>query len=202
MTTLPAMKLPKKKIKQEDKTNTFLGSTSGFTLIELGLVVLLISLMFGLVIPKIETVLGLDEGKKVRLLRALIEKAYIDAHASKVPFFIHIDMDNREAWVDTASDTLRHHQPLGQYDPIRFSHGTFIRDVWLEGLGIRQGGEIVLPFSKKSLPERFMIHIEGKSGYIYTIWLNPLTGATYLETEDKSYKMFSQYEDKPFYPGI
>lgn len=78
-------------------------ASSGFTLIELVVVLILIGISVALVAPKISHSLERAHFQKdVRSVSAMLRLARSQAIAHKTPYTLSIDLDNYQVWVDAA----------------------------------------------------------------------------------------------------
>lgn len=179
-----------------------LGTDSGFTLIEVGLVVFLVALLAGILVPRMDTVFGFQGQRNIRLFRSLLEQVAQDAISRPNPLYVHLDIDGGEAWVDEAPKASKERLSIQPYATLKLGKDVRILEARKRGGKPVSKGTITLAFSKDVLPERFVWIAQDNAGRIQTLWINPLTGLVSLESGRVPEKLFDKYEDQPFYPGI
>ncbi|MDY7017274.1 MAG: type II secretion system protein [Nitrospirota bacterium] len=179
-----------------------LDDANGFTLIEVGLVVFLIALLAGILVPRMDSVFGFQGQRNIRILRALLEQASQDAILRPSPLYVHLDLDSGEVWVDGVPTASNERLSIQPYATLRLGKDVRIIEVRKRGGKPIAKGTLTLAFSKDSIPERFVCVAQDNTGRIQTLWMNALTGLVSIEPGQIPEKLFEQYEDQPFYPGI
>lgn len=179
-----------------------LGSASGFTLIEVGLVVFLVALLAGILVPRMDAVFGFQGQRNIRLFRALLEQVSQDALLRPSLLYVHLDLDTGEVWVDENPKASNERLSIQPFATLRLGKDVRILEVRKRGEKPIVKGALTLAFSKDSIPERFVWVAQDNTGRIQTLWMNPLTGLVSIESGQIPEKLFEQYEDQPFYPGI
>lgn len=167
-----------------------INSSEGFTLIEILVVMMLISLVTAFTIPAIRTELFTDQLKSTaRRLIGLVNEVGHDAVYRQSEYFLHFDLENNIVWADAGIKT----------DPDRDDSEERVTGKRLElpdsiavtGItsahgGSQSQGTAILSFSKKGYVDRTAIHLSSDDGRDLTIVLSPFLGVS---------KIFDSYRD-------
>jgi prepilin-type N-terminal cleavage/methylation domain-containing protein len=164
---------------------TLLGK-SGYTLIELIVVMALIGIMLGVSAPKIRETLLSDPLKgTARKMMGVIHEARNESIRMRKAHALHMDMETNRFWMDTAmmSDEER---DMARKEGSVLPDTVRIRDVWLANRGKKSAGETGILFSEKGYVQPSAIHLACKDGRQWTLVLSPFIGKV---------KIFEKYVD-------
>jgi prepilin-type N-terminal cleavage/methylation domain-containing protein len=160
---------------------------SGFTLVELAVVLLLVSVILGLVLPEASSLL-LDRDIKAscRRLAGSVSYARNQAMLEGRAWELVLDLDAGTFWTVPAGET----EGLEAKTPKERSLSGQCRflDVRMTGEGIRSAGRVVLHFQPKGLAEPAAIHLAGPGDQVQTIIIKAFNARlafydTYVEGE-------------------
>ncbi len=152
---------------------------NGFTLMELVVVMVLLSLLTAFAVPRIRSSLFTDQLKNTaRRLIALVNETGQAARSGHQPYLLvfdsgsqvfHVRADIRKE--DTSRQTIRDvHVP----DGIRIVDFTSVHG------GKRDSGELKLWFSKNGYVDKTLIHFQDDTGRELTLALSPFLGVSRL----------------------
>ena len=166
-------------LSQDFQQNSFLqtfGSTRGYTLIELIVVLILLGMIVGLVVPKFRQAVlsdSLDTTslRIIGLVQDLREKAISD----QTSYVLHLDIRERELWA-FAADATAEEQETARKRAYQLPVDVKIEDVWLWSMG-KIYDEAVIRFSKKGYIEESIIHLESDDGRQLSLELTPFLGS-------------------------
>ena len=137
-------------------------NNQGFTLIELIVVVIIMSVMLVFATPRLSGFIFPDDTNKI--VRWLVIKARLlrnSAVQQQKNFFLNIDIDNNRLWVtDESVDT---EEALNKAMENSFSLPESVRflDVEFPGRGKTLQGTVEIAFNKQGYSDQAIIHIEG-----------------------------------------
>jgi prepilin-type N-terminal cleavage/methylation domain-containing protein len=141
-------------------------SEKGYTLIELAVVVVLISLFLALSIPRFQYAMVTDDLKTTtRKIIGLVNGLRNEAIREQKSYVF---------------------QALAREGAFKFPQGVRILDIWRRGKGKKVDGEAAIRFSKKGYVEQTVIHLGSEDGREFTLELSPFLGTI---------KMYSKYVD-------
>lgn len=166
----------------------------GYTLIELSIVLLLISLIFFISLPRLSNFLfQADLKDAARSLKAVVYFLRSKSIVAHTPTVLHLDLDRRLYWGDFAEGTEEQHSrgkarpvlvpPKGLPDGIRFLDASNINTPK------KNSGMLASTFNSKGALEETVIHLADKRSNIMTIIVNAFTGtfSIYDEYVDVEY---------------
>lgn len=155
--------------------------TSGFTLIELVVVVLILGVMIALVAPTFGEIGAANLKRSTRHISGMIRYLRDDALAKKAVFRLSFDIQSGRYWPEQLTVTSEKtaefknlQSPLAKEGAL-FGQTTF-RDVRVVG----HPDEPYILFTPDGWVERAFIHLRDGGGRDYTLIVNPLTGKTKL----------------------
>lgn len=134
-------------------------SRSGFTLIELGVVVMLVGLMLGLVIPSIANLFTPGAQEEALVLHDVVTFCYKRARLYQKTVYLQLDVD-----LETYSviDVNRDDKGMAEkpiFKDRELPNSSAIVDI-MDGRGYRYiKGKVRIPFSPLSVAEDFYIHL-------------------------------------------
>jgi prepilin-type N-terminal cleavage/methylation domain-containing protein len=168
---------------------------NGFTLFELLIVILIISLFMGLVMIRIDGVLsGGDLREAGRVLIGEITYLRAQAAYTHKECFLKFDLDKNEIYaVETAApsenaDTKEQKSTGPIRESIKLPAGVKIEDVVIFPTGKIQDGTADITFYINGCVDRSLIHLRNENDKVFTLEVNPLTGSviihdTYIDQE-------------------
>ena len=150
-----------------------LGNKKGYTFIELTVVVLLISLIFALAIPRFRYAILTDNLKSTsRKLVGTIKNLRSQAFREQKNFLLHFDLELNRFWVES-TDMTKEEQILA-----RKKAASLPKDVRV--LGVRSGakekdtdGETAIRFDKKGYVQQSVISLGSEDGREFAVVLSP-----------------------------
>ncbi|HHL33371.1 MAG TPA: prepilin-type N-terminal cleavage/methylation domain-containing protein [Desulfobulbaceae bacterium] len=152
---------------------------NGFTLMELLVVMVLLSLLTAFAVPKIRTSLFTDQLKATaRKLIGLVNETGQQARIEHRPYLLIFDPAARVFTV-RAAENKEANTPLS-IRPLYLSSGVRVVDFSSVHGGKRDSGELKLMFSKKGYVDKTLIHLQDDSGREMTLALSPFLGVTRL----------------------
>ena len=157
-----------------------LRNAKGFTLIELGMVVLLLGVLLLVVSPKFGEITETQIKSAARRLSATIKYLYSEAAFKKRPYRLRFDLDRDEYWIEL----LEGNEFVETSDPVlrrkSLPVGVHFKDLVTprNTEKIEKGGEDFILFSPRGFVEPAVIHLETEGGTNYTVATKPLTGGT------------------------
>ena len=162
---------------------------SGYTLIELIVVVLLVGLMMSLTIPRFQSAMLTDDLKSTtRQIVGIIQGLRDEAIRDRKDHTLHFDLESGEYW--TESDFMSQEERLLAREKARpLPEGIRVLDVWLHGEGKKMMDEASIRFSKRGYIHQSAIHLASEDGREFTLVLSPFLGKvkvleTYVDFED------------------
>ncbi len=161
----------------------------GFTLIELTVTLLLITIIVGITLPRIgDAIYSTNLKHSVRQLRAVITLARSKATLERIPRRVVCDMTEGEIRVEREMRDEEAGQVIFNYEPdtslmmrtYRLPKGVKIEDVITETGEKETSGAAHLRIAANGLVTGNFIHLR-KGEQQYTLHINPLTGRVTIE---------------------
>jgi len=163
-------------------------ASSGFTLLELAIVIFIMGLIMSLAVPYIggfrEEVLK----SQARQLAGRTRYLYDEAAAQKVVMRLSFDIDHRGYFVSRLDPYSL--KPVFVLDngpwtgPVTLPSGIAVRDVSVEGIGTVNRGTISAQFYPDGYADATVIHMIDDKGVVLTLTLSPLTGDVTIQSGD------------------
>ncbi|MFA5516811.1 MAG: prepilin-type N-terminal cleavage/methylation domain-containing protein [Desulfuromonadales bacterium] len=153
-------------------------SNSGFTLIELAVVVALLALFSALVVPMLTGIgeNGLDAS--ARRLAGTVKYLYNESALSGRPYRLVFNLDESTF----SAKRLEVDGELVEVDGTgrtqRLKDGVRFRDVTITGRGQFSSGEVIADIHPVGWMEEAVIHLDAGADKVLTLRLMPFTGAT------------------------
>jgi prepilin-type N-terminal cleavage/methylation domain-containing protein len=163
---------------------------SGFTLLEIMIVVMILGLVAMLVVPRLFSVLDGDARSASRDVAGLVAALVQEAVASHTIHRLTFDLETNEYWVTTLSQAggvLEESPPVGAKRAlpaeVRFE------DVVTSHQGLVTEGRAFTQVFPSGIVTRTTIHLEEHDRSHYTLTVNPITGRVtvvdgYVEAKD------------------
>ncbi len=164
-------------------------SQSGFTLLELAVVIFIMALMFTLVVPYTGGYRKARLKSEARRLAGRASYLFDEASAQKVFLRLVFDLDHQVYGVmrmdpyalPTPSFTLDRSSAAA---PVRMPPAIAIRDVTVGDLGRFSAGTVATQFYPEGYVDATLIHMVDLSGHVMTLVFNPVTGRVSIAEGD------------------
>jgi prepilin-type N-terminal cleavage/methylation domain-containing protein len=151
--------------------------SSGFTLVELLLVIVLMGVILALAVPSTRDVLTGDNLKKAsRQLIGIEKKLRVEAIRDQIDYILCLDLPNAAYWV-VASDMTPEKQDEIKKRPQHLPSGVVILDIVGEDNKKQSTDEVRIKFGKKNICSPSVIHL-GYEENRMTMVINPFLGVT------------------------
>ena len=150
--------------------------TSGYTLIELIMVIILLGLMFGLTVPKFRQALLSDSLDTTALrLVGLVQDLRERAKSSQDSYILHFDIGEKKIW-SFAGTASGEEQEIARENAYELPADVKIQDVWSWSSG-KFFNEGTIRFSRKGYIEQAVIHLQSEDGREVSLELTPFLGS-------------------------
>ena len=150
----------------------------GFTLMELLVVMVLLSLLTGFAVPRIRTSLFTDQLKATaRKLIGLVNETGQQARIEHRPYLLVFEPAARQVTVRAAA---KKEKAPPSIRPLSLPSGVRIVDFSSVHGGKQDSGALKLMFSKNGYVDKTLIHLQDDSGREMTLALSPFLGVTRL----------------------
>ncbi len=164
-------------------------SQSGFTLLELAVVIFIMALMFTLVVPYTGGYRKARLKSEARRLAGRASYLFDEASSQKVFLRLVFDLDHQVYGVMRLDPYAL---PTPSFTPDRSSAGApvrmppaiAIRDVTVGDLGTFSAGTIATQFYPEGYVDATLIHMIDLSGHVMTLVFNPVTGRVSIAEGD------------------
>lgn len=143
----------------------------GYTLIELIVVMVLISIMLAVSVPRFRTALVSDQLRySSRRLLGIAQGIRAKAVRDYCDYRLYFDFDEQRVWYSKEVDDGN-----GEVvsESFRLPVGVRVLDIWSAGAGKRDGGEPFLSWSRKGYAEQAAIHLAEDDGRVVTLLIRP-----------------------------
>jgi len=164
---------------------------SGFTLMELVVVMVLLSLLTAFAAPRIRTSLFTDQLKASgRRLVGLISETGQEARRSHQPWEIVYNPDERSFHATPGGDNGDTGTGNTSIRPVSLPEGVRVVDITTARSGAKKEGELVLRFTSRGYVDQTLIHLADDSGRNMTLAISPFLGSirmydTYLDMDQE-----------------
>ncbi len=183
-----------KAFKRRCPATLFAGGAStgraGFTLIEILVVMVLMTVVTAFALPSLRSALFTDQLKATaRRLVGLISEAGQQAVGRPFPTELHFDFENNRVWLNTGGKTTDRDKPDGVRQQVNMPDGISLVDVHSAHGGKNGQGTAVVRFSAKGYVDRTYIHLRSDDGRDMTLMLSPFLAVikvedSYVELDD------------------
>jgi len=155
----------------------FFTGSSGFTLVELLLVIVLMGVILALAVPSTRDVLTGDNLKKAsRQIIGIEKKLRVEAVRDQMDYILCLDLPNVAYWV-VASDMTPEKQDEIKKRPQHLPSGVVILDIVGEDNKKQSVDEVRIKFGKKNICSPSVIHLAYEENRM-TMVINPFLGVT------------------------
>lgn len=157
---------------------------SGFTLLELSIVLLVLAIAAAFVIPRLRdpesTALAASAARLATTARLLYEEAAF----RRTPMRLNLDLDKQAYWVtvlraddpETAPEFVPDATPLTR--PVALPEAVAFADVVLPALGTVKEGIVFAQFLPEGYADPLVVHLTNRRSEYATLAIEPLTGRT------------------------
>ena len=178
--------VPKRHFQMARASGYFSGS-SGFTLLELLVVIVLAGVIVALAVPSMRDTLTGDNLKKAsRQFIGMERKLSGEAVRDQIDYILCLDLPNSAYWV-VASDMTPEKQDEIKKNPQHLSSDVVILDIVGENNKKQSDGEARIKFGKNNICSPAVIHLAYEEDRM-TIVINPFLGVT---------EIYDKYVDVP-----
>ncbi len=149
---------------------------SGFTLIELMIVVVIIGITLGYIGPRIFSGLSTSNtDRAVRDITSMIQVARSSAVTQHRTYFIRFDMDNEKMALYPMPETSGTVPEM--LKERKMPDGVLLKSIKTSYQPEKDRGEMDLKITTEGVVEQGVIYLEGALGTIYTLVVKPFSGA-------------------------
>jgi general secretion pathway protein H len=169
-------------------------SPAGFTLVELIVVMVLISMMTAFAIPKIRSSLFTDQLRATaRQFIGLVAETGQEARSKRTR--VELRFDRKQHLFTTAPATgIMKDDIVKQYPKVRVSESVQVVDITSVHGGKKALGELVIHFSPRGYVDKTVVHLRDDSGDELSVILSPFLGVTrvlegYVSLDDDRFSL-------------
>jgi general secretion pathway protein H len=155
-------------------------ATSGFTLLELAIVLLILGIAASFVVPRLRSTDDVALQASAERLASTARWLYEEAAFRRLPMRLNVDLDKQVYWVTVFNDDLEQPEfvvdgsPLAQ--PVALPDAVAFVDVVVPAVGMVEEGIVFAEFSPEGWADALVVHLEGRRGGRATLAVEPLTG--------------------------
>jgi len=159
------------------RVSGYFAGSSGFTLLELLVVIVLMGVILALAVPSTRDVFTGDNLKKAsRQLIGLEKKLRVEAVRDQMDYILCLDLPNSAYWV-IAADMTPEKQDEIKKRPQHLPSGVVILDIVGENNKKQSADEAKIKFGKKNICSPSVIHLAYEENRM-TMVINPFLGVT------------------------
>ncbi|MCC6766074.1 MAG: prepilin-type N-terminal cleavage/methylation domain-containing protein [Deltaproteobacteria bacterium] len=157
-------------------------ASSGFTLLELAVVLLILGIAASFLAPRLRDPEGAALAASAERLATTARYLYDEAAYQRLPMRLNLDLDHQSYFVTVlggepdAPEFVPIDSPLAR--PVVLPDSVAFRDVVLPAVGLVTEGVVFAQFSPEGWADPLVVHLRGRSGGEATMAIEPLTGRT------------------------
>jgi prepilin-type N-terminal cleavage/methylation domain-containing protein len=152
-------------------------SSSGFTLVELSIVILIIAIVARIAIPKLRSVTAAELTAATRRLANTTRYLYEEAAIRGLVLSLYFDLDHQQYWVaHLAEDGILVEDTDLLARRVALPSDVRIADVFVPGAGTFSAGLVPTHFYPEGYADRSVIHLVDAEGHTYTLRIDPVHG--------------------------
>ncbi|KAF0189977.1 MAG: hypothetical protein FD168_275 [Desulfobulbaceae bacterium] len=152
-----------------------LRNRQGFTLLELIIVCLLITISLAFSVPTLRQTLVIDQlAASSRRVIALIREVRLLATQEQQPYLIHFNLDTKKIWyrADVATPPEDQQQP-DSHPGFQFPPSVRFKDIQSGTLEKKQSGELALWINRQGYMEQTILHLTDDQDNIISLSISP-----------------------------
>ena len=186
LTDIPQKSLPASHPAPQDRV----ANQQGFTLLELIIVCLLISISLAFSVPNLRQALVVDQlAAQSRKVMALIKEVRNLAAEKQQSYLITFDLDRKKIWyqrdLPASKDEIKHGNP---HPTIEFPSSVRIQDLQIGTPEKKTSGEVAFWVNRQGYVEPTILHLADDQNHIISLELSPFFGTikaydTYISLE-------------------
>lgn len=156
--------------------------SSGFTLLELSVVLLILGIAVSFLAPRLRDPEGMALAASAARLATTARYLYDEAAYQRLPMRLNLDLDHQAYFVTelggdpSQPEFVPARSPLAK--PVALPDSVAFRDVVLPALGIVTEGIVFAQFSPDGWADPLVVHLRSRAGVDTTMAIEPLTGRT------------------------
>jgi prepilin-type N-terminal cleavage/methylation domain-containing protein len=163
-------------------------ANSGFTLLELAVVMFVMGLIMMIALPYINGLKGSELRSEVRRLASRANYLSQEASAQKVMLRLSFDLNNNRYFVTRLDPFASKPQYVPERGPageiVTLPVGIHLRDVWVDGTGVITRGIAVTQYYPGGYVDATVIHLVDDRGEVFTVGIEPNSGRVAISNGD------------------
>lgn len=165
-----------------DRTRRTARATAGFTLLEMGLVLLILAVIISFAIPRLRDASSQELQSHVRRLATTFRFLRNEAVLNGRVYMLNYDLDQQRYWISSedapggAAAGAGAENELGLFArPVTLPNTVAFSDIVFQGVGKLAQGQMFTRFYPDGFVEPTVVHMDnGREAFTLTVW--PLTG--------------------------
>ena len=154
--------------------------SSGFTLLELTVVLFIVGLLLVIVVPHLGDVGGARLEATAKRLAAVVRYLSGEAALQNRPYRLNYDLDKHTYWITVLTPTadgaeFQEDESLLSR-PVQLPQAITFADVQAPGIGRVSTGHVYTHFLPQGYTDPTLIHLRDQRSHVMTVFIPPLTG--------------------------